>query len=525
MHKSKSHIILLLIFFLAILSWCFYGACCNIGFTLDEFSHVPYIYDAFNGHPQKFLSKFYSPFSDVNIDGLVGYRPVIAASFAVDYLIWKTNAFGWHLHTLLFYVATCWLSGLISFEFLKRVTSVRKAIFAGTLMAVLMVIYPGHPDVAATIVGRNDSLAAAFMLSSLYLYILFRNGKSIIFMILSAISFLLGLGSKETVVTLPAVLYLGELLNVFGPRETHRKLLDRLLQAVKQTMPFWIVLALFASVRAIFVHSLIGGYGKTSLRLLLRQLLNFFDKSTAVKIVLPINEHFPMPAIFIEFLLGLYVYPIFRLAWKSFSNKSFQSIIIFFIGFGILNVLPAFQIWHIYPNLVGFRLFFISSIAFTFLVAASLIPDSRYRWINFLNICWAAMIIVAWSSALLNNLQPFERAGLLMRSFHNQIISLIQALPPGRELIVTDLPMDYCGAPMLGKAPFLAVSLQPPFTDTDLTAYVDVLQDGKVVNLNKKADCRSIDKFDFYSWSNEHGRFRRLTGTDIPGWKSPKRFE
>jgi len=95
-----------------------------------------------------------------------------------------------------------------------------------------------------------------------------------------------------------------------------------------------------------------------------------------------------------------------------------------------------------------------------------------------------------------------------MQALRSQLLDLVETLPPDRWLVVANLPRDFCGAPMLGKSPFLAVNLRPPFTPTDLTERIAVLEDGKLVNLSGETITpSSICADNIYAWSNELGKF------------------
>ncbi|CAN5478714.1 hypothetical protein BH11CYA1_BH11CYA1_12010 [soil metagenome] len=522
-----------------------YGRICQASFTLDEYSHLVYPYQTFTGHPEALLGKLFGSWTSGEEDGIIAYRPTTCASFVIDYAIWQTKVFGWHVSNLLFYVAVSFLTGAVTNELLKRAVSKGAALSAAVIAGGLMLVYPGHPDSVATIVGRVDSLPTAFYLASFYFYALFRNqpkadsGKiSNKFMIASLVTFWLALGSKETAITLPAVLFVAELLSLFGAEtadtetetdtETEQKPLpiesasparsikNKLIAALRQVAPFIATLAAFAVLRTIVLHGQVGGYGKIHLKTMFKQFLNFLDVSTLMKILIPINEHYPLPQPYTQAMLLSYALALLNLVTTAVRNKAFAKVLAFFAIWGIANVLLTFQIWHIYPNLVGFRLFFLSSAAFCAMLSMGLMIDTRSTAMSALNALAAVFLGTVWSVVLLNNLKPFEEAATMMHTLEQQVTEMSIAAQTKRErFLLLNLPQDFCGAPMLGKAAFLAVMMQPPLAAKDWRASIMVSEpfnSATAVNLDKLKEKVSVatgccGTLKCYRWDEKQGRF------------------
>jgi len=78
-----------------------------------------------------------------------------------------------------------------------------------------------------------------------------------------------------------------------------------------------------------------------------------------------------------------------------------------------------------------------------------------------------------------------------------------------------NLPQDFCGAPMLGKAAFLAVMMQPPLASQDLRQQIMVstpFESDYAANLDalketKKLSQLALDKIKIYHWEEKLGRF------------------
>ncbi|MBP6747119.1 hypothetical protein KA344_17950 [bacterium] len=508
-----------------------YGRICHAGFTLDEFSHLVYPYQTFNGHPEALLGKLFGSWTSGEEDGITAYRPTTCASFVIDYALWQTKVMGWHISNLLFYVVGCFLTGAVTNELLKRAVSAKAALGAGVIAGALMLVYPGHPDSVATIVGRVDSLPTAFYLASFYLYLLSRTAASKQLLVASLISFWLALGSKETAITLPVVLFVAELLSLTGPvpdqsmpdqakpdqsASKQASIKKKFVDALKRVAPFIAILGLFAVLRTVVLHGQVGGYGKIHFKTMLKQFLNFADLSTLMKILIPINEHYPLPQPYTQAMLLSYALAALNLASQALRNKAFAKVLAFFIFWGIVNVLLTFQIWHIYPNLVGFRLFFLSSTALCAILSMGFMVDAKSKAMSVLNALAAIFLGTVWSVVLLNNLKPFEEAATMMHTLEQQVTELSATAQSKKErFLLLNLPQDFCGAPMLGKAAFLAVMMQPPLAKRDCRSQIMVSQpfgSATAVNLDNLKEeipliTRCCTALKCYRWDEKQGRF------------------
>lgn len=504
-----------------------YSHALNSGFTLDDFSHIDYAWQTVTGHPEALLAKLFGSWTSGKEDGIIAYRPTTCTTFVIDCAIWQAKAYGWHISNLFFLFVDCLFTGLVAYELIWRAGISRlSAGLAGLLSAVFMALYPGHPDSAVTIVGRVDTLPTAFYLASLYFYMLREspeNGRyKRLIQTASLICFWLALGSKETAVTLPAILLIGELLAVFAAanpvksKSTEQSAKQRLLAALKATAPYFCTLAAFAVLRTIVLHGQVGGYGKVHFKALLHQLLGFADRATLCKIFLPINEHFPLPESFTRGMLLVYAVAALNILSQAARNKKIAQLSVFLLLFAIANVLLTFQIWHIYPNLVGFRLFFLSSCALAIALAIGL-PLERKNWAtSFLNLLAAGFLCVLWTNTLASNIQPFQTAGSRLARLQIDLNALADNNAGGRRILIQDLPQDYCGAPMVGRAAFLNVLLKPPLNKRDITSNFVIKENGsgKLLELDTLVEPTAQQgmpmPMPIYTWDSDKAFLQKL---------------
>lgn len=152
------------------------------------------------------------------------YRPVVLASHYAEEKA-NTALYGYaeagsperqnprralvpHLVTLLCHVAASALAAVLLYEILAGVAGAGTGALAGGLFFAL---HPAHAESAAFIVGRSDSLAAAFLFAALALALRARRRGSYALYLLAGGAFLLSLLSKETAVAglllLPLLFY------------------------------------------------------------------------------------------------------------------------------------------------------------------------------------------------------------------------------------------------------------------------------------------------------------------------------
>ena len=148
------------------------------------------------------------------------WRPVAYLTFAANRHFGQLNVFGYHLVNILIHILTaCLLYSTVRCLYRSPVLLVRNSKgvhFIALLAAVLWAVNPVQTQAVTYIVQRMASLACLFFLLSLYLYIRGRlsreRRRSRVFFAACALSFILGLGTKENAILLPAALFLTEAL-------------------------------------------------------------------------------------------------------------------------------------------------------------------------------------------------------------------------------------------------------------------------------------------------------------------------
>jgi len=165
------------------------------------------------------------------------YQPLRDLSYAIDYSIWRQNAFGYHLGNVILFAANALLIYLLA----RKVFGVERV---ALLAALLFAVHPIHVEVVAWVAGRKDLLAGGFFAGALILYAMsVKDERRFPKLYACALGcYVCALFSKATTVTFPAILLLYDYCII--PGMTFRALLKRW----KLHLPFWALTGVFMAV-------------------------------------------------------------------------------------------------------------------------------------------------------------------------------------------------------------------------------------------------------------------------------------
>ncbi len=207
----------------------YYNALWN-PFHFDDVHHIQY-----NTHLRN-IGNIPSYFFDMRTfsagEGYKGhYRPVLLATHALNYLAGGPDPFGYHLVNLLFHVGTAFLIFLISESMLKKSTG---SFFIALTAGVIFIVNPFNSEIVNYVSTRSSVMCSFFYLLSFYFWIKFREKEGVNrgvlragekgvlsspFYVVSLISFLLAMLTKEIAITLPVMLWLYDIY--FMPPEVN----------------------------------------------------------------------------------------------------------------------------------------------------------------------------------------------------------------------------------------------------------------------------------------------------------------
>jgi hypothetical protein len=140
------------------------------------------------------------------------YRPVVGVTFLLDFLIWHWSPLGYHLSNVILHT----LCVLLVFQLIKIILNYHSKIknkhIPAFFTAALFAVHPIHTESVAWIAGRTDISATLFFLLAFLTYVLFRQEKRPVALVLSFVFFLFSVGSKFIGISFPMVVILYELV-------------------------------------------------------------------------------------------------------------------------------------------------------------------------------------------------------------------------------------------------------------------------------------------------------------------------
>ncbi|MCC7202843.1 MAG: tetratricopeptide repeat protein [Nitrospirae bacterium] len=149
----------------------------------------------------------------------VHYRPVVVSSYAINYAMGGLNTAGYHIGNLAFHAGSAFLVFLILQAMLGGAGS--GGILTPLAAGLIFLVHPFNSEAVNYITARFSVMSGFFYLLGFYCWVMFRNippfstvnkvGERGIYYAASLLVFILGMLSKEIVITLPIVLWLYDL--------------------------------------------------------------------------------------------------------------------------------------------------------------------------------------------------------------------------------------------------------------------------------------------------------------------------
>ncbi|MDX2072100.1 MAG: tetratricopeptide repeat protein [Haliscomenobacter sp.] len=238
---TRLHLIIL-----AVLSILLYANTLGHQFTQDDaivITENMHVQKGWAGLSDIFNKDTFHGFFKTDKQGLVEggrYRPFTLAMFAVELSIFGKSPFWGHLFNVLWYGLTGLVfyllaSGLFAYRWNKTLSS-----WLAFAAAVLFVAHPLHTEAVANIKGRDEIMALLGSLAALYFSLRSFKSGNLGWEALAAVSFLIGIFSKENTITFLAVVPL-----------TYWFFTNASIgQMLRQSAPFFVVAILFLIVRS-----------------------------------------------------------------------------------------------------------------------------------------------------------------------------------------------------------------------------------------------------------------------------------
>jgi hypothetical protein len=420
-------------------------------FAGDDFVHLTWLKDAIH-QPELIWRNFHSSWLDGTTTKF--YRPLISVFMVTDYWMWRTNGLGFHITNLLFHLAgSAALYGVVN-ELIRSERSAQenspteptksvsepacvetlRLSLLPALAASLFALYPLHPEAVSWITGRVDTIVTAFALGSIWLYLWWRRSRQPALIVLSLLSFVLALLSKEMAITVPAVLAFYELINAWRARS---------LRTVIDTTPYWMVFGGYMLVRRIALGTFVGGYDD-SLLFIADPHAFIMGWLHALRMTLvPLNKellgaHSAWTKVW-QVLVGCAFVLTVAAPWK---NKALRPTLLFLSGWLVLCLLPVYKIFAIADDLQGSRLAYLATVPLCCLLALGVSALKQQQW----RVTLAASFAVVSAVILWTNNQPWRQAGIESNAIRSGLEHLYSRLPGDPQVLLLGLPDEIHGA-------------------------------------------------------------------------------
>ena len=332
-------------------------------------THGKFVYDDFKIIVENCFIKEWKYFPKIftkdyfTISGEMSYRPIVTITYFIDYTLWHSKPFGFHLTNVILHT----LNTVLFYLFLNAVLQNKKIVLLSTLFFIT------HLALLETIncVGyREDLLSATFLLVSLIYFVksdnlLYRTNNQrgfILFYAISLIAYLCALFSKEMAITFPVLL---PLFTIFSGKKIWPGILKRFTGIY---IGYFAVSLFYAIIRFIVFrnHELKAAYQPggflvntlTMIKILASYIkLSFFPFNLNADYVVPLVKT-PLEGSFIlsiAFLLSIFI--IFAILTKLRNMFACWMAWFFIMILPVMNILPIGNIMaerYLYIPVMGF---------------------------------------------------------------------------------------------------------------------------------------------------------------------------
>lgn len=472
-------------------------------FLADDFAHVDYLKNVFNGHADLLAKNFYTNWMQTL--GTSFYRPFISITLAGDYLFWGANPKGFHISNFVYQTLTSvflFLSLNCMFPALNRRARFLTAFFSAALFAA----HPLHPEVVSWIIARVDSVCTTFLFLSFYLYLLSRQREGAtgqLFNVLSLAAFIISLMSKEMAITLPPTIFLYELINYStqndsdnGKRTGGWK--SRFKAAFSASLSHSAVLVGYLIFRTFALGTVFGGYsGSVGDGLKESIWKRWFQEGCLNRLILPFNDAVtgpkdPLRLLFKLFTAGALVLAGSRIFLSSRQSKSItysanfplekfgiSPFAILAVGWCLIALAPTIQVFDITQNLQGGRFVYLATAPVGLLLCSFIFGTGETRpssknlsLLGALSIALALALTASYATLASLNNRPWTEASRGVQTLRESLEKELDGKPANTKIAILNLPQHNKGAHMLYNSAMFGVALKPPLSKTDLTERV-----------------------------------------------------
>jgi hypothetical protein len=432
-------------------------------FCGDDYIHVEWLKRAVH-EPALVWKNFYTTWLDDKCS--LYYRPLISVFNYCDYIVWGENGLGFRITNIAFLLAASVFLGCIVSELADQKSEDSKMAFHqwGVLAAFLFALYPLHPEAVAWITGRVDSVVAAFYLASVWCYIRWRHSLLNHWLVLTGVTMILALLSKEMGLSLPLAYFFYELVY-----NRNRAKISK--QVVLVNGMFWVMLALYFAMRQMFLGSMVGGWDSSlSVGADPQKQLSIWTAGLE-KMLVPINfmalgsRHW-LAMLWKGLVVGLSCLGLIRIGRDE--NRSRAAVFLLLLMAACL--LPVYKVFNVSGGLESSRYAYLATAPLCALLTlwfgqgTSPKESPFYRNATYASYAFAAGLLLCSFALLRINLDPWAQAGREANALKAGIASIEERSKDNLPLLLMQIPDNYKGAyicrnALIGMSPNSGVRL------------------------------------------------------------------
>lgn len=172
-------------------------------------------------------------------------RPLTYLTLTLNYYFGKLGPYGYHVFNVVLHALNSILTFFLVKELILYVFGT-DIILLPFFTALFFAVHPINTSAVSYVLGRADLLATLFYILSLLLFIeTFKRNKN--YYVPALVCFLLAISSKQTAVTLPAIILIFDYMFMCDFK------LNDLLKKKYYHLPFWIILAVYMAFRYFYL--------------------------------------------------------------------------------------------------------------------------------------------------------------------------------------------------------------------------------------------------------------------------------
>ncbi len=336
------------------------------------------------------------------IDGYLYFRPAGHVLLFLDFLMWNTAVWGYHLTNLILH----WLVSFAVYLFGYLLSRQRGVALCSALLFALM---PVHSEAVSWIAARYDVMAGFFCVASLIFFILAQRRVSVRSYVISLIAFVVAISSKETAIPFPAILFFYDVLFNWKHLRFPR-------YVIRYHLAYWIVLAM----RLVFF-----GHGYQGLSISPEKIMYWLDGNLS-NLVLPLVDVISPESRWLLILGILLVCLVFR------TKRT--------VLFGIVWI-PLMAVATLTSG-PSERSFYLPSVGLAIAMGNVFAKGiyARNRALRSAGLVAVAAVICVYGVDLYTRNQDMYRAGQITEAIPRQVQQLHPVLPEGARLVFVGVP-------------------------------------------------------------------------------------